>query len=169
MRSMKRAWLGGMAAALAFCLTGCSPKPDMAKPAKVDAKNAHAHEHSEVGPHEGTLIEWGDEEYHGEFTVDHKAKQVTVYLLDGTAKKAPNVVPAKITDVQLSITNVNPPLTLDLKHDPTKSNDKGIAFVATNDQFATEMEFKGNVSGKVDGKAYSGDFAEKEAHHHDKK
>ena len=168
MPSFKLGWCVGLLAALAFAFAGCSPKPDVGK-AKPDSKSGHAHEHSEVWPHEGTLVEWGDEEYHPEFTVDHKAKQVTVYLLDGTAKKAPNVDAAKITDLKLTINNVAPPITVDLKHDPAKSGDKGIAFVATHDKFATEMEFKGNISGKVDGKPYSGDFAEKDEHHHDKK
>src|SRR5262245_4293700 len=152
-------WLLAFVAALCLSATGCSPKTDAAK--KPVAKAGGGHDHPSNGPNGGTLIEWGDEEYHPEFTVDHAAKQVVIFILDGTAKKAPKAEAAKITDVKLTITNTTPPVTVDVKHDAAKSGDKGIAFVATHDAFAKETEFKGNLTGKVDGKSFSGDFAEK--------
>ena len=46
----------------------------------------HDHDHAHEGPHGGHLIELGEEEYHGEWTHDEGGK-VTVYILDGAAKK----------------------------------------------------------------------------------
>jgi hypothetical protein len=43
--------------------------------------------HPTEGPHGGPLIEWGDEEYHLEFTVDRPKKQA-LYVLDESACKA---------------------------------------------------------------------------------
>jgi hypothetical protein len=146
---------------------GCTPR-EKEKPVGGNGTKPHVHDHPDEGPHGGALAEWGNEEYHAEFTVDHKTKQATVYILDGTAKKAPDIDPAKITEVKLSITNVTPPFTLTLKHDPKKSDTKGIAFVGTHDALGKEMEFKGNISGKIGDKPqYNGDFKE-EPHTHEK-
>ena len=61
----------------------------------------------------------------------------------------------------LTISSVTPPVTVELTFDGSKSSEKGIAFVGTHDEFAKEVEFKGSVTGKVDGKTFSGDFEEK--------
>jgi len=100
--------------------------------------------------------------------VDHAKKQAVVYILDGSAGKAPDVAADKITDVKLTLGNAQPPVTIDLKHDATKSDAKGIAFVGTHDALGKEMEFKGTVNGKVNGKDYAGEFAEKaDGHKHE--
>ncbi|MBL8821111.1 MAG: hypothetical protein JNJ77_00890 [Planctomycetia bacterium] len=158
--------------ALAFAFltlpVGCQKQEQAAKGnAPKKEKDAHDHAHPEEGPHGGALAEWGEHEYHAEFTVDHNAKSVTVYVVDGDAKKAPKVEVSKITKVTLTITNVSPPITLELKHDPAKTDSKGIAFVGTHDQLGKVMEFKGTIGGTVDGLHYSGDFKE-ESHNHEK-
>ena len=50
-------------------------------PATVDV-----HAHPSEGPHHGTLVELGNEEFHAE--VVHDDKSVTVYVLDAGATKA---------------------------------------------------------------------------------
>lgn len=45
-------------------------------------------EHAAVGPHKGSLVELGDEEYHAEVVHDEKAGTVTIYLLGSDAKTA---------------------------------------------------------------------------------
>ena len=161
------------AAALMFLLVGnlgCekSPKqPNQSKavPASMPAgsHDVHAGNH-EHGPHDGAVAEWDD--YHAEFTVDHKTKTAIVYIVDESLKKAPKVDPAKIAKVTVTISNVQPPVTFDLKHDAAKSDAKGIAFSGSHDALAKEMEFEGSISGTVNDKPYSGDFKEKP---HDKK
>lgn len=150
-------------------MVGCEKPASLSATKAAPTKSGHGHDHShDEGPHGGVLAEWGNEEYHAEFTVDHGKKLVVVYLLDEHAAKAANVPVSEIKNVTLTITNVKPPLTLELQHDPALSNAKGIAFTATHDQFGKEMDFAGNVGGTVKGKVYSGDFKETDAGH-DKK
>ncbi|MBL8821517.1 MAG: hypothetical protein JNJ77_02945 [Planctomycetia bacterium] len=157
----------------AFILpVGCQKSEQASKPAsaaKTKDKHDHDHDHPEEGPHGGSLVEWGEHEFHAEFTVDHKTKTAVIYVLDTSAKKAPKVEPAKITKVMLTITSVTPPVSLELKHDPARTDAKGIAFVGTHDVLGKDAELKGNVSGTVDGLHYTGDFEDKHDHEHDKK
>ena len=59
------------------------------------------------------------------------------------------------------MSNTNPKIEIDLL--PTDEAPDGTAstFVGKHDGFAVEMEYKGTVSGQIDGKPYSGDFEEK--------
>jgi hypothetical protein len=139
---------------------GCNP-PGQGK------KGGGAHDHGETGPHDGLLIELGNDEYHAEFLPDHAKKQATVWILD---KKAKNPVPVKASTVSLTITNVTPPLKVALKAEPEKGETPEMAsrYVGTDDKFGVEMEFKGTVSVEINGKQYTQDFEEK-AHHKDEK
>jgi hypothetical protein len=116
-------------------------------------------DHPDFGPHGGPLAEWGDEVYHAESTVDTKNKQAVIYILDDKAKNAPKIDPNKITDMKLTI--LEPKLALELKHDPKRTDAKGIAFVSEpNDAFVTS-DFAGNIRGKAAGTPYSADFKKK--------
>jgi hypothetical protein len=152
--------------AAAVLAAGCSPsKP--ASPTKLVTKSEtkEGHDHAEHGPHGGILAEWPPD-YHAEVTFDHRAKQAVVYLLDSTAKRAARVEPNKVSDMMLTITNVQPPVSIPLKHDAAKSGDQGLAFVGTHDVLGKEMDFKGNVGGKLGMEPYTGEFDET-AHGHD--
>jgi hypothetical protein len=118
------------------------------------------HDHPDEGPHGGALAEWGDEEYHAEFTVDHKEKKATVYILDGEVK---NPVPIEAESITLTISNVTPPATITLKADPQKDDPKGKAsrFSGTHDSLGEEKAFKGTIQGKIGDKPYEDDFEEK--------
>lgn len=51
--------------------------------------HAHTHEHGhEHGPHNGDLIELGEEEFHAEVVFDEESNKVIVYLLGPDAKAA---------------------------------------------------------------------------------
>lgn len=115
------------------------------------------HDHDE-GPHGGTVMDFG--KYHAEFTVDHKAKAATVYILDGKVK---NAVPVAAAKLLLSIKA--PSFQTDLVAAPQDGDPKGKAsrFVAKHDNFGKEQEFEGILSGEVDGKQYAVEFKE-EAH-----
>jgi hypothetical protein len=162
---MRASYLPCLIATLVFAFAGCA-KPDAPK---VGMKGGgHEHAHPDEGPHHGALIELGNEEYHGEFTVDHGKKEAVVYILDSTAKKAPKDDPATITNVTLTISNVTPPATIQLKHDPGRSGAEGIAFAGTHDALKEEKEYKGTFSVKIGAKEFTGDFEEK-PHEHGKK
>jgi hypothetical protein len=141
-------------------LPGCTDKSGAKKTTATTA--AKEHDHDEFGPHGGPLAEWGKEEYHAEFIVDAGKKQVTIFVLDGTAKAAPKVDADKIT-VELTIISVKPPVKVDLKHDKSASGDKlGIAFTGNNDLFEKPEGLRVNIRGKVDGKeGYSDDVTYK--------
>ena len=125
------------------------------------------HEHPDAGPHNGALAEWGNEEYHVEFTVDHKAQTVTVYVLDDTAKKAKPIDAKSLT----LVLKQKPAVTVTLQPKPETGEKSGQSsrFTAKNAAFGKEQAFEGTISGKVGAKPYSGDFKEKAHDHKDEK
>ena len=78
--------------AAAISISGCGNSDNQARSDKAsDATTQtaeHGHSHPTEGPHHGSLIELGDEEYHGELVHDDKAGTVTIYLLDSSAREA---------------------------------------------------------------------------------
>jgi hypothetical protein len=105
-------------------------------------------------------VEWGDEEYHLEFTADRAGKQATVYVLDGSARKATPIAAETLT---LTLKHVTPPVTVTLKAEPMEGEAKGSSsrFVGTDDRLGEAGPFKGEVRGKVGETPYSGSFTEK--------
>lgn len=157
--------------ACAVAVTGCENSATHSKPAasksstaKVAAKvdDEHDHEHG-PGPHSGTVFDFG--KYHAEFVVDHGKKEATLYILDGSAKKA---VPIEVEKLVLNIKT--PMFQVELKAVPQEGDPKGKSsrFVGTHDNLGKEQEFEGTVSGEIAGKPALGDFKEK-AHEHEKK
>lgn len=151
---------------LVICLSAVIALPGcQARKAKSRKKGGvtvtHAHSHAGKGPNGGVVAEWGEEEYHVEFTVDHGKKQATVFVLDGTAKK-PSAIQAE--SITLTLSNVTPVLEMVLKADPQADDPKGSSsrFSGTHEQLGKEMDFKGEISGKIGEKAYKGDFEEKD-------
>jgi len=146
-------------------LAGCSKPGDAGKPSGPSSAR-QADGHPDKGPHGGALAEWGEkEEYHAEFTVDHKEQKATVYILDGSAKKAK---PIEAKTITLTITNVKPTLTLTLEADPQKDDPEGMSSRFSNkeksEKLGVEMDFKGNISWPE--KMFSGEFDEKKVGHH---
>lgn len=135
------------------------------KSIKVADAGKDDHDHGE-GPHGGTILEFG--KYHGEFCVDHDKKLVTVYILDGSAKKGVAIGVDKLT---LSIKT--PQFQTELNAVPQEGDAKGTSsrFEAKDDRFGKVQEFEGTVSGVIDGKPYLGDFKEEPhaGHDHGKK
>lgn len=135
-------------------LSGCTNQTVNLK--KNDPKTPTHADHGQAGPHGGLIAEW-EEIYHAEFTVDHAKKQVVVYILDDKAKAAPKIDAAKITKVQVTITEPKQKDAIELAHDAKLSSAKGIAFVGTHEVFAKAADMKLAISGNVDGKRYVGD------------
>jgi hypothetical protein len=61
-----------------------SPESDIDAALMPPSEDVHAH--ASEGPHHGTLIELGDEEYHAELV--HSDTSLTFYVLDSSATKA---------------------------------------------------------------------------------
>ncbi len=106
---------------------------------------AYAHK----GPHGGALYEGAEHKFHAELKLDAKAKEATVYILDGKAKK---LVPIKAKTIEMKVKGTTEPITL--KAAPSKEDEKLSAkFVGTNDLFAKKLnpedvEFKIKVDDK---------------------
>src|SRR5262245_23961845 len=141
------------AAMLALVLTGCD------RPAKTEApKKPPAAAHPDRGPHGGPLAEWGEEQYHVEFTVDREKKRARVYILDGSATKA-----APIATESVTLTLTRPAGQITLKAEPQEGDPKGQSsrFSATDEKLGTEGDFEGELSATIAGTPFAGDFKER--------
>jgi hypothetical protein len=125
------------------------------------AQAARADDHK--GPHNGIVVEWGDEEYHPEIVVDREKGTVTVYVYgnhDDLHKKKLKAIDSKNLKLVLKTT---PATTVTLEPAPEKDDPKGSStkFTAKHDVFGKDMKWEGTISGKVGTKPYSGDFKQK--------
>lgn len=153
---------------------GCNQQsePTAKAPTKSESDHGHDHgpgghhDHSEkghahgVGPHEGTVADWGGGKYHVEFTVDHDKQQATVYILGSDEKTA---TPIDAESIELSIKD--PEMQVTLKASPQEGDPQGKSsrFIGTHEKLGVVQEYAGTMTGVVDGTPYSGDFKE-EAH-----
>src|SRR5262249_20598424 len=132
------------AVAAAVLAAGCEGKPSSggAAPRKGAAEARKGHEHPDKGPHGGPLAEWGEEEYHAEFTGERGKKQATVYILDDQIKRAK---PIKAETITLTLTSVTPAVQIALKAEPQPKDPAGKSsrFVGSHDELAKEGPFKG--------------------------
>ncbi|PQO47221.1 hypothetical protein [Blastopirellula marina] len=151
------------AAGLLACAVGCKSETASAPATPAGSgEEEHGHSHGE-GPNGGVVADWGGGKYHVEFTVDHDAKESTVYILGGDAK-SPEPIAAET--VLLSIQE--PAFQVDMKASPLEgeADGKSSRFVGTHDNLGIVREFAGTISGEVDGTPFAGDFQE-EAHDHE--
>lgn len=110
-----------------------------------------------VGPHDGTLADWGGGKYHVEFTVDHGKQEATIFILGDDEKTAS---PIQAEEIQLSIKD--PVMQVTLKASPQEGDPEGSAsrFVGNHKSLDVVQEYAGTITGVVDGIPYSGDFKE---------
>lgn len=142
---------------------GCGPTDkgstvsmDAPPPATVDV-----HDHPTEGPHHGTLVELGKEEFHAE--VVHAGDAVTVYILDAHAEKP---VPIDATDVTINVVHEGKPEQFKLPATPDASDGAGKSscFALTDAKLASHMDdhvATPKLSLTISGKAYRGEI------HHD--
>ncbi|MFN3159203.1 MAG: hypothetical protein ACE37I_07800 [Rubinisphaera brasiliensis] len=165
-------WMFCAIAATGFVL-GCGGEGPVPETGQTDSESGHDHPHPHdeeeggghshgVGPHGGTVADWGGGEYHVEFTVDHPKQSATVYVLGDDQKTATPV------DLQEILVTINQPeFQVTLTPAPLKGEppDKASRFTGTHEKLGIVREFSGMISGQIDGTPYSGTFAE-EAHDH---
>ena len=154
---------------------GCKQSSSSSAPNQSEssspATDDHGHDHAEgdahdhsveghahgVGPHDGTVADWGGGKYHVEFTVDHVKQQATVYIL-GSDEKTPS--PIDPESIELSITD--PEMQVVLNAEPQEGDPEGKTsrYVGTHEKLGVVQEYAGTMTGVVDGTPYSGDFKE---------
>jgi len=173
--------------ALAGLLVGCqpaaAPPADSGKAAKSDghfegdghdhAEHGHAeheHAHPSSGPHKGSLIELGNEEYHAELVHDDKAGTVTIYLLDGAAKAA---VGTQAADVVINVKHDGKGSQFRLTADPQKGDKAGASsrFVSKDSQLGDALDQEGAEARlvlEIAGKPFTGQVTHShEGHDHE--
>lgn len=155
--------LGGLAGLtlVALLTAGCTSRSD-------GPRRSH-HAHPEAGPRDGVLAEGPEEDYHAEFLVDHDKKEVTVYVLDDSARKD---VPIEAESITVTISNLAPmPVSITLKPSPQDTDPKGQSsrFVGNHDQLAEKKDYKGEISLKIKDKPYVLEFDESKGGGHEHK
>jgi hypothetical protein len=148
------------------CEKGSAPVSTENGGKEQKAADDHGHEHPSHGPHDGDLIELGDEEYHAEFVHDEKTSDVTIYILDSSAKR-PVAIEAK--EVTISLKHEGNPEQHKLTADPQEGDERGKAsrFVSKkNDELCHAIEEEGSgarLQVTIAGKSFTGDIV----HSHD--
>src|SRR6476661_3501394 len=95
MQTIKTSVTVALAGLIGLWLAGCNSTANHSEKTPK-AGDAHDHEHHHHGPHNGHLMELGEEEYHAEWTHDESGK-VTFYILDSEAKKEVPIAADEIT------------------------------------------------------------------------
>ncbi|QDU56573.1 hypothetical protein [Aeoliella mucimassa] len=117
-------------------VVGCAKEP--AGESKAP-EHADAHEHPTEGPHHGTLIELGSEEYHAELVHDDANGTVTVYLLDAEAK-VPVAISATEIMINLSHDGEAEQFSLSATPDATDPAGQASKFVSSDAELAADLD-----------------------------
>jgi hypothetical protein len=149
---------------LALSFAGCGKSSDQATssggaetsapPATVEA----GHDHPSEGPHGGSLIELGNEEYHAELVHDEQAKTVTIYILDSAAKMS---VPIDATDVAINLKHEGrgEQFKLAASADQNDAQGKSSRFLSSEAELAEDLDREGaeaELVVTINGKPYRG-------------
>jgi hypothetical protein len=151
MRSMNPGYLTAVACGL--MVAGA-----MAGTAAPAAAQGHAHVHPTEGPHHGSLIELGKEDYHAELVHDESGDTITIYILDAAATKT---VPIPAKQLTLNLRSEGRPQQFFLASRPQAGDPEGSssAFAATNRQLCQALDAEG-ASGRLNveiaGRVYAG-------------
>ena len=126
--------------------------------------DASARGHSHVGPDGGRLIVLGDDDYHAELVIDHAKGEVTVTILDRTARRPVSIDQREITlnfrckgrPYQIRLTAVDSAIG---------RADSATCFTGTSDLLTGECQLTGRLSVVIGGKPYTGQVAHREGDH----
>ncbi|TWT86708.1 hypothetical protein Mal64_35370 [Pseudobythopirellula maris] len=158
-----------LAVASGFCvavsgLVGCDSSQNGGKSAAPSADESHA-DHPTEGPHHGSLIELGAEEYHAELVHDDAAATVTVYLLDSEAKVA---VPIDAKEIQINLSHDGQAEQFQLTASPDATDPAGKSsrFASTDAELAAELDHEGSAQlvVNIDGKQFHGAIVHDDDH-----
>jgi hypothetical protein len=136
-------------------------------PAAVEshADHDHQHAHPEHGPHQGELIELGNEEYHAELM--HADESVTIYILDSSAAK---VIPISAREVTINLKHEGKPKQFQLVAAPEANDPEGKSskFISNDAELAGHLDDEdadARLVVEIEGKSYRGNLAH-EHHEH---
>lgn len=160
-------WLGTTVAS-----TGCDRRADSAgQDPRANAGGlisaGDSHSHATTGPHQGTLIELGNETYHAELV--HDDDTVTIYILDETATGSVAIASSEIT---INLLQGGQPKQYQLIANATETDPAGSSSrfsLANRDLIAAieRSDSEAKLSVKIDGKSYRGSIAHAHDHAHE--
>ena len=132
-----------------------APRGEAAPPA---AAGGHAHAHPEKGPHGGSLIELGKEDYHAELVHDEATDTVTIHILDGGATRP---VPIPAGRLVLNLRVAGKPRQFFLPAAPRAGDPDGLAsaFAASDAQLCKALHAAGSsgrLNVEIAGRQYVG-------------
>jgi len=154
--------------AVCFALVGCGSSTEAPKNSSHEDHDEHddhdghedgdEHGHPSEGPHHGSLIELGIEEYHAELVHDEASGSVTIYVLDSAAK---NAVPIEATEVRVNLSHDGEAEQFTLAASPDAGDPVGKSsrFVSTEEELAEDLDYEGTEAKLVitiGGKQYRG-------------
>jgi hypothetical protein len=129
----------------------------------------HGHEHAH-GPHDGHVIELGDEEYHAEVTLDEKSKKLTVYVYGPLLKKS---VAIDQKEIVANLTVEEKPTVLKLAAVPQDGDAEGKSSrfeVTLKGETAEHIhdaeELEGTIKLKINGDDFEGAIEHDHGHDH---
>jgi len=154
-------------------LSGCTNTAPESMPVAIqvgtDGSNDHAgHAHPSEGPHHGSLIELGNEEYHAELVHDEASGTVTIYVLDGAATQA---VPIAATEVTINTRHEGKPRQFQLAASPDEGDTQGNSsrFVSEDAELGEHLHAEdagAKLVLSIDGKSYRGEIRHDHDHDH---
>ncbi|QDT31826.1 hypothetical protein [Thalassoglobus polymorphus] len=159
----------------AVSMTGCgksqpSSNETMTTGPQATGEDGHEdHHHPTEGPHHGSLIELGAEEYHGEMVHDEKAETVTIYVLDSAAKAA---VPIDATEITINVKHGEKGAQFKLAAQPDEGDPEGKSsrFVSSDKKLGEDLhdeQTEATLVLSIGGKSYRGKIAHDHDHEHD--
>lgn len=160
-------------AGLTACLVlaGCGKGPSGVETSSPPA-TVESHEHPTEGPHHGSLIELGNEEYHAELVHDEQAGTITVYILNSSAKRA---VPIDATELTVNLSHDGQAEQFGLTASPESSDPPGQSsrFTSSDVELAEELDHEGaqaQLVASINGKQFRGNIShdhDHEGHEHE--
>lgn len=149
---------------MSLTMTACTqsnPTAGSTQPPSSSASEPHASH----GPHDGILVELGNEEFHAELLLS--ASSVTVYILDNSAK---NANPIEATDITLNCVHDGKPAQYKLAANPDSGDPEGKTSRFVSDDAALASLLKDEhtttkLNLTIAGKAYQGSVAHDHANH----
>lgn len=169
--------LAALACLIAVSMSGCSPEgasqpaPDIGKtelpPDTVG--DSHDHAHPSAGPHHGSLIELGGEEYHAELVHDEDSQTVTVYILDGAAKRNVAIDAAEIT-INVKHDGGGEQFKLAASPDAGDAQGRSSRFVSSDEELAEDLHdghAEATLVLTIEGKSFRGEIDHDHDHDHD--
>ena len=130
----------------------------LVKPLAAAPAATAAHPHPAMGPHGGTLIELGREDYHAELVHDEGTGAVTIYILDASATRLVAISARRLT-LNMRVAGKPRQFFLAAVPQPGDAARACSTFSATDAQLGDALHARaasGRLNVEIEGKVYVG-------------